>query len=116
MTTLGTNVRCVAAQEHREAIATFYTEVFGAKAIKPAPDLDVYAMDGGSNVGVYFVSADEALTPQQQEAVGTWIELSVDDVQATAEELRRRGFEPLEYHDKEHLYFQAPGGQIFRLC
>lgn len=116
MTTLGSNVRCVAATEHRDAIASFYTEIFGAKPIKPAPDLDVYAMDGGSNVGVYFVSAAEALSPAQHEAVGTWIELVVDDVGATQAELERRGFAPLSYHDKEHAYFQAPGGQVFRLA
>lgn len=115
MTTLGSNVRCVAAPEHRDAIATFYTEIFGAKALKPAPDLDVYAMDDGSNVGVYFVPARDALSPEQHVTAGTWIELAVGDVDATRAELERRGFSPLEYHDEAHHYFQAPGGQVFRL-
>ncbi|MEM9454043.1 MAG: VOC family protein [Myxococcota bacterium] len=116
MTILGSNVRCVAALEHRDAIMRFYTEIFGARAVHPAPDLDVYAMDGDSHVGVYFVPAEQALTPKQHEAVGTWIELAVDDVDAIQAELERRSFAPLQYHDKEHAYFQAPGGQVFRLA
>ncbi|MCA9709949.1 MAG: VOC family protein [Myxococcales bacterium] len=116
MTTLGANVRCVAGASHREAIATLYTEVFGAKALRPQPDLDVYALGGSAHVGVYFVPDDEALTPGQQEAVGTWIELCVEDVAATQAELERRGFAPLTYHDQAHAYFQAPGGQVFRLA
>ena len=116
MTTLGSNIRCVAGTQHRDAIATFYTEIFGAKAINPMPELDVYAMDGNTNIGVYFVDDGKALTPEQHEAVGTWIELAVADVDATKAELERRGFAPLDYHDQEHHYFQAPGGQVFRLA
>lgn len=116
MTTLGSNIRCVAALEHREAIASFYTEVFGAKAIHPTPDLDVYAMEAGTHVGVYFVENGKALSPEQHEAVGTWIELAVTDVDGVSGQLKDRGFSPLQYHDQEHVYFQAPGGQVFRLA
>ena len=115
MAKLGANLRCVADNEHRDAIAGFYVEVFGADALHPTPDLDVYAL-GGSNIGVYFVADGTALTPQQHENFGTWIEIVVDDAEAVTTALKARGHAPLDYHDREHAYFQAPGGQVFRLA
>lgn len=116
MAKLGSNVRCVAAHEHREAIATLFTQVFEAEAVHPTPDLDVYLLADGSRVGVCFVAAEKALTPEQHETAGTWLELVVPEVTATRDELTRRGHAPLEYHDREHSYFRLPGGQIYRLA
>jgi hypothetical protein len=115
MTKLGSNVRCVAAHEHREAIASLFTEALGATVMHPTSDLDVYVLEG-SRVGVYFVAAERALTPAQHQTAGTWLELVVADVAATRDELVRRGLTPLDYPDREHVYFQVPGGQVFRLA
>lgn len=116
MTSLGSNIRCVAALEHRAAIASLYTEVFGAKALHPTPDLDVFVLAGGGHVGVYYVEGAKALSPEQHEVAGTWIELVVEDVAATGAELERRGVRRLAYHDETRAYHQAPGGQVFRLA
>ncbi len=116
MTTLGSNIRCVAATEHRAAIAAIYTEVFGASASQPIPDMDVYVLPGGGSIGVYIVPADQALAATLHESAGTWIELLVDEPDETRSVLERRGLTPLDYHDKAHAYFQFPGGQVFRLA
>lgn len=115
MAKLGTNLRCVADVRFRDAVALFYTKVFDAKVAHPMPELDVYAL-GGSNIGVYFVPNGEALTPEQHNKVGTWIEVVVDDVEATAALLRDLGHPRVDYHDKERRYYQVPGGQVFRLA
>ena len=116
MATLGPNLRCVAGHGQRDAIARFYAEVFGAEASTPTPELDVYRLEGECHIGVYFVPDDQALSPQQQQDLGTWIEIIVDDVSETVARLKGLGMEPLPYHDQEHHYFQAPGGQVFRLA
>ncbi|MEM6989009.1 MAG: VOC family protein [Myxococcota bacterium] len=115
MAKLGPNLRCVADNQHREAIASFYVELFGAETVRPTPELDVYSF-GGSNIGVYFVADGTALTPEQHEKVGTWIEIVVEDAKAMTAALEAKGHAPLDYHDREHAYFQAPGGQVFRLA
>jgi hypothetical protein len=66
-------------------------------------------------MGVYFVDAAEALT-QAQAMKAAWIELTVEDVEAAARHLPGLGAAVVPYHDKEHRYFQAPGGQVFRLA
>lgn len=116
MTMLGPNLRCVAGHGRRDEIARFYVELFGAEASTPTPELDVYRLEGDCHIGVYFVPDEQALSPEQHEAVGTWIELVVDDVDATQRRLEERGHAPLAYHDQAHSYFQAPGGQVFRLA
>lgn len=116
MATLGLNIRCVAGQSHRDAISRFYREVFGADTVHPAEDLDVYVLGGTACIGVYFVADDQALTPQQHEAVGTWIEITVGDVEQVRAQLKERGVQELTYRDQEHHYFAAPGGQVFRLA
>jgi hypothetical protein len=45
-----------------------------------------------------------------------WLEFEVDDVDRVRNELARLGIEPFDYEDQAHPYFQAPGGQVFRLA
>jgi hypothetical protein len=116
MARLGSNIRSVAPLSARDRIRSFWIDVFGGKHVTPREDLDVFTFDDGSCLGVYFVDHEEALTLEQQRAVGTWIELAVDDADAALATLTAKGFDPLPYHDLDHRYFQAPGGQVFRLA
>jgi hypothetical protein len=45
-----------------------------------------------------------------------WLEFDVEDEKATAAKLEVLGIRSFEYFDKAHKYFQAPGGQAFRLA
>jgi len=45
-----------------------------------------------------------------------WLEINTRDVQEVKRRLVEFGVKEVEYPDKSRFYFQAPGGQVFRLA
>jgi hypothetical protein len=89
-------------------------ERVGGAVLSPGTDVEVFTFDGGASVAFFYVPAGRALTaPQHLRAI--WLEFEVDEVARTTDALARLGIEPFEYEDRAHPYFQAPGGQVFRL-
>lgn len=115
MATFGTNIRLTASRDLRESVRAFYRTGLRAVQITPMPDLDVFRLPDGFQIGVYFVRPEEALSREAAEK-GAWLEFVVDDEASAAAELIELGAEPVEYADKERRYLRAPGGQIFRLA
>lgn len=113
MSRLGHNVKLTVDRKHQPAIRGMFAEILGAKVVDPQPDLQVYAL-ADTNIGVYYVDGG-ALTPEQQ-ARGAWLEILVDDPEATRDALLKQGLEQLSYVDTGHHYFSAPGGWVFRLA
>ena len=114
MTALGTNLKWTLGHTHRDAMRTMF-EVFGVKHVSPMDDFDLFTLGDGANIGVYYVQDDQALDSAQMER-GAWIELVVDDELAVMNALAEQDITPFEYFDKDHRYFRAPGGQVFRLA
>ncbi len=116
MNKIGNNVRITVARGHRPALARMFTEALGCSVIQPpgATDMEVFLFEGGG-IGAYYVDDDRALTPAQARD-GAWLEFLVADPEEARVALAAQGIEPFEYHDREHLYFAAPGGQVFRLA
>lgn len=112
---LNTNVRSVAPQSVRADLKSMMTEVFDCAFVSPVEGLDAYTFEDGGSLGFYFVADGEALSPKQHRDVGTWIEIGVADVEGTRDTLVAAGLSQLDYQDREHHYFQLPGGQVFRL-
>jgi hypothetical protein len=46
---------------------------------------------------------------------GAWIEFRARDVSAVQEKLRAAGVRSFSHPGSKHVYFSAPGGQIFRV-
>lgn len=46
---------------------------------------------------------------------GAWIEFRTGDVSAVQEKLRAAGVRSFSHPGSKHLYFSAPGGQVFRV-
>jgi hypothetical protein len=113
MTTIGLNLKITVSPEARGPLREMFQEVLGAERIQPLPELDVFLLEGGARVGAYY---DEAALPPEAARLGAWIELVVDAPDATAAALVERGVARVEYHDRAHAYFQAPGGLVFRLA
>ena len=44
-----------------------------------------------------------------------WLEIKANDVPVMKEKILAFGVREIDSRDKAHFYFQAPGGQVFRL-
>jgi len=108
---LGNHSAVRVARAERDRIRRFYGDVLGGTLVRGGVQKDDFRLAGDFYVA--FVYEDVAL-----DAGGflqaMYLELKTADV----DDLRRRivdfGVEVLDVPDP-HLYFQAPGGQVFRL-
>lgn len=114
MARFGTNLKIMIAAEHRPAVRGIFVDVLEASASQPNDGLEVYRMSDGSNVGVFYVPAGEALDAASHRKA-TWLEFLVEDPDAVAGKLQSRASR-IDYTDKTHAYFQLPGGPVFRLA
>ena len=110
----------------RERIRTFYRDVLGCKIMREFDDKDDIRLGDNFYIGFLYGSgdgreADKGVTYAAEDALSDddfsmaiFLELATDHV----EEMRRKivafGVKVLDVPDV-HLYFQAPGGQVFRL-
>jgi catechol 2,3-dioxygenase-like lactoylglutathione lyase family enzyme len=100
---------------HRDRTRALFTEILGCATVSPMPDLEVYKLDDGFGIGVYFVDAADALPPDEQ-LKSAWLEFLVDNVDAAVRALDALGLERHTYVDTAHTYFRAPGGYVFRVA
>lgn len=104
------------AESYRDLVREFYPQVLGWSALPvPGPNPLLFQMPSGDIVGVFLVPEAEALTEAQQRA-GTWLEIMTEDVEALLARLRAAGVKEVDYFDKTHVYFESPGGPIFRVA
>jgi catechol 2,3-dioxygenase-like lactoylglutathione lyase family enzyme len=126
MVIFGNHTAVRVSQAERDKIRAFYRDVLGCTLMREFDDKDDFRMGGefyfaflyesGRGVavdeGVSYAAADALSADDFLKAI--FLELKTDDV----DEMRRRiiafGVRVLEVPDP-HLYFQAPGGQVFRL-
>ncbi|HEU5059104.1 MAG TPA: VOC family protein [Kofleriaceae bacterium] len=115
MATFGTHLRLTASRDERDTVREFYRAGLRAAQSTPMPDLDVFRLPDGFQIGIYFLPREQALGPAEAEKAA-WLEFVVDDAEAAADELVALGASTVDYEDKSHRYLRAPGGQIFRLA
>ena len=110
----------------RDRIRKFYCDVLGCKLTREFEDKDDFRMgddhyiaflhaagDGrGADKGVSY-AADEPLSDDAF-LKAIFLELKTDDVEKMREKIIAFGVKALPVLDP-HLYFQAPGGQVYRL-
>lgn len=110
----GNHSSVIVPQQDRDRIRKFYCDVLGGEITKADPERDFLRL--GEDFYIVFLYGD---VPDESEfarsARTVWLEIKSDDV----EEMRRKIVESglvrkLEVPDP-HLYFQAPGGQCWRL-
>jgi catechol 2,3-dioxygenase-like lactoylglutathione lyase family enzyme len=96
----------------QERIRKFYRDVLGCEITKTTDDANYFRM--GDNFFVAFLYDDSALSePEWLKSI--WLEIKADDVLAAKKKILAFGVKEVNSRDKAHLYFQAPGGQVFRL-
>lgn len=114
MTILGRNVKITLARGRRDSFRAVMTAL-GCDSLNPNEDMDLYRFADGSMLGAQVVGDADALAESVLEKA-PWLELVVGDVAGAATKLDELGVSRVDYHDRTHAYFRAPGGVVFRLA
>jgi hypothetical protein len=124
MVTIGNHLKMTVASALRTKTREFYGGLLGLKSIpSPAENLDLYEFPDGFVLGLFFSGDLTELLTERDHLKATWLELKVDDLAQWKGRLQRFGVTEIEYDDPSRFadpyprfFFQAPGGQVFRLA
>jgi hypothetical protein len=124
MVTIGNHLKMTVTSALRTRTRELYGGMLGLKSIpSPAENLDLYEFPGGFVLGLFFSDDPAELLAEQDYLKATWLELKVDDLAQWKERLQRFGVTEIKYDDPsrfaepyDRFFFQAPGGQVFRLA
>lgn len=110
----GNHASVIVPRQARDGIRKFYGDVLGGTITRAEDERDFVRL--GEDFFVAFLYGD---VPDASEIVRSartmWLEIRSDDVEETQRRILASGLaKKLEVPDP-HLYFQAPGGQCWRL-
>jgi hypothetical protein len=109
----GNHSSVIVPRQDRDSIRKFYCDVLGGKFVKADPERDFVCL--GEDFYIVFLYGDVADESEfLRSARSIWLEIKSDDVAEMTRRILDFGVRKLEIPDA-HLYFQAPGGQCFRL-
>jgi len=109
---LGANSKIAAPRWERERIQTFYRDVLGCP-VDAKPQADLIWLRPDFYLGVVY---EDPAVGESQLLKAIWLELRAECPEELKERILTFGVTTIDYpRDMEHFYFQAPGGQVFRL-
>jgi catechol 2,3-dioxygenase-like lactoylglutathione lyase family enzyme len=111
--TFGNHSALVVSRTEQDRIRQFYRDVLGCTLTKETDEKDDFRMGDNFYLGVLYENDDVTLD-KNDFLKATYLELKADNVEETRQKIVAFGVKVLEIQDP-HLYFQAPGGQVFRL-
>lgn len=118
MTDLSNRVHLFAHPSERDELDRLFVEILGLPAgvSLDAPGYDepvrVYRFTNGASLSVEFTRK----TPHDGEVShGAWLEIVVDDPEAVKKMVPEAGLRRIDFQGNNYFYFQAPGGQVFRI-
>jgi hypothetical protein len=116
MTSIGNHMRFHVHKNLRERVRSFYFDALQCTTIpSPAPDLELFLFSNNFVLGVFFCEQIDVLS-ETDLLEAAWLENKTKEVQEVKRRLVEFGVREVEYADKSRFYFQAPGGQVFRLA
>ena len=107
---VGNHTAVVAARSERDRIRQFYRGVLGCEVRVQSDEVDRFAL---ADFHFCFVYQGAALGEGDFRRA-PYLELKAHDVAAVRQRILAFGVTTLDGSDP-HLYFHAPGGQVFRL-
>lgn len=110
---MGNHSAVVLPRAEQDRIRRFYRDVLGGEIIRQTDLKDDFLIGGNFYIGVLYESEGIALD-ENGFSKATYLELKADNVDEMRQKIVAFGVRVLEMQDP-HLYFQAPGGQVFRL-
>jgi hypothetical protein len=124
VTALGARVHLFVRPEARDGFTALFRDVLGCDVVELdfglAHPVLLVSFGDGSRFSVEFSD----LAPQDQAGTvvddntafrGAWIEFRTTDVPGHQQRLREAGIGEFRHPGSTHVYFSAPGGQVFRL-
>ena len=113
LVTLGNHAAVAVSLAEQDAVRRFYRDVLGCALTRSANDKDDFVLGGDFYLAV--ACADEAVTLGKEDFLkATYLELRTGNAGEVQQQIVGFGVKVIEIDDP-HLYFQAPGGQAFRL-
>lgn len=111
-TSIGNHAKFTAKPADREHIRRFYQDVLGCTITKRSDEVDFFRLGDD-----FFFAAiyDDNVLPDDEAVKATWLELRSKDAAGLSKRIRDFGVTELDTWEKDRLYFQAPGGQVFRV-
>jgi hypothetical protein len=116
MIMIGNHIKMNVPHALRQRTREFYIGLLSCTVLpSPRDDLDLYEFDGGFVVGLFFVEEKDA--PSESDYLrSAWLEIKSDDPDTLKVRLLTFGVKEVDYPDPTRFFFQAPGGQVFRLA
>jgi catechol 2,3-dioxygenase-like lactoylglutathione lyase family enzyme len=111
--TIGNHSAVVLPRAEQGRIREFYRDVLGCEIIRETDLKDDFRMGGNFYIGVLYENEGVALD-ESGFSKATYLELKAENVEEMRQKIVGFGVRVLDMQDP-HLYFQAPGGQVFRL-
>lgn len=106
----GNHTAVFAAQSEQDRIRKFYCNVLGCKVNVKTNEVDRFQLD---DLHFCFIYQNGALD-ESNFLKAIYLELKTDNTEEMKQKILAFGVKKLDVPDA-HLYFQAPGGQVFRL-
>lgn len=107
---LGNHTAVFAARSEQDRIRRFYCDVLGCTVRMQNDEVDRFQLD---DVHFCFLWHGTALD-ESAFLKAMYLELKTDNTEEMKKKILTFGVKKLDVPDP-HLYFQAPGGQVFRL-
>ena len=123
---LGNHFAVRVRRAERDRIRNFYRDVLGGQLTRDFDDKDDFRIGDNFHIAFLYasgsgVSADKGVPYAAKDALSdddflkaVFLELKTDNLQEMRQKITAFGVKVLDVPDP-HLYFQAPGGQVFRL-
>jgi len=106
----GNHTTVFAVRSDQDRIRKFYCDVLGCKVRVETDEVDRFQLD---DVHFCFVYQGTALD-ERDFLKAIYLELKTDNIEEMKQKILAFGVNTLDVADP-HLYFQAPGGQVFKL-
>jgi hypothetical protein len=117
VTELSNRVHLFAHSSEKEPLNRLFAETLGLSRVDlTAPGGDepvlLYRFSNGASISVEFT---QEIPHSGATRSGAWLELVVDDAETVKKQVLEAGLERVQFIGNDHFYFQAPGGQVFRI-
>ena len=123
ITAFGPRVHLFVHPDHRAEFTRLFRDVLECKVVEREFGLThpvlLVQFNDGSGFSVEFTELAEIHAPRPGGDAGAfrgaWIEFRTNDVPGFQQRMREAGLSEFRHTGSNHLYFSAPGGQVFRL-